>query len=341
MIVSEELLARYFKGLCTPEEKLLVANYLNDVEDLPEHLLKKEEWDDAEDALMSNEKSEALFLAIKRETISKSVKLRRYKIMAIAAMLLAVLTVGFYMVLKPEATVFNLAKHKIEQKEKQAEIVWKSFVNYTSSNQSITLPDGSSVKVYPAGEIRYAIPFVQQSREIYLTGKSFFKVAKDKKHPFTVYSNGISTTALGTSFTITADDKTELVKVELHTGKVWVKKMVRVLNKQIFSEILMPGEKLVYDKSKDKVNVSTNGLLARVPIKLNEVNFTQVALKDVFEKLKSHYNIKIIYNETDLAEISFTGTINLSQKPEQIIKEITELNELSLTKTANGYIISK
>ncbi|WP_316735570.1 FecR family protein [Pedobacter aquatilis] len=341
MNVSEELLARYFKGKCTPEESILVASYLNEVEDLPEHLLKKDEWDDVEDALITNEKSESLFKAIKSKTISKSLRLKRYKIISVAAMVLVMLTVGFYILNKPEPSAFNSAKVKLGQKGKEAEIVWKSFVNYTNNNQNVRLPDSSTVMVYPGGEIRYAVPFVKQSREVYLKGKSFFKVAKDKKHPFTVYSNGISTTALGTSFTITANQNAELVKVELHTGKVWIKNVVEATNLNAFSQILMPGEKLEYDKSQDKVNVSTGTLLAKQKIKSTELNFTQVALKEVFERLKAHYQIKIIYDENDLNEISFTGTINLNQKPERIIKEITELNELTLTKTTEGYIISK
>ena len=246
MNISDELLARYFKGQCTPEEKLLVINYLKEVDDLPEHLLSKDDWDDANDALISNEKSDEMFAAIKKQTLVKSLRIKWFKITSAAAVVFVLLSVVFFLLNKPER-VPNLAKNKEVKKEIVEAINWKSIVNYTSNNQSLALPDGSTVKIYPGGELRYAIPFVKANREIYLKGKSFFEVSKDKKHPFIVYSKGISTTALGTSFTITATEQDKLIKVELHTGKVWVKNISADKSVLTFDKILLPGSELVYN----------------------------------------------------------------------------------------------
>jgi len=341
MSVSDELLARYFKGKCTPEESLSVINYLKTIDELPEHLLIKDEWDDAEDALISNEKSDELFASIKKETIIKGLKLQRLKILSAAAIILVMLTVGLFSITNQKAATVNLAKNIKDKRIEQAQISWKSFVNYTSNNQSLELPDGSTVKVYPGGELRYAVPFIKNKREIYLKGKSFFQVSKDKKHPFVVYAKGVSTTALGTSFTITAKENSSLIKVELHTGKVWIKNVPKSSGTVAFSEILIPGGELVYNSLRRKVNVLNKTMIVTEKAKQKEFNFTQASLKEVFQKLKKQYNINIIYNESDVEEISFTGTIDLNQKPYKIIKEITELNKLKLTRTTESYIISK
>jgi len=341
MSISDELLARYFRGQCTPEESVKVVAYLKEIDDLPDHLLSKEEWDDAEDALLSNEKSDEMFAAVKKETISKRLKLQRFKVLSAAAIILVMLTIGLFLLNNPKPATINIAKNLKEKRVEQVQISWKSFVNYTANNQSLELPDGSTVKVYPGGGLRYAVPFVKNKREIYLTGKSFFKVAKDKKHPFIVYAKGISTTALGTSFTITAIENSSTIKVELHTGKVWIKNVSKSTGTLAFSKILIPGSELVYNNTMQKVSVLNKSLIAKEKTNHNNFNFTQASLKEVFQKLKEQYKINIIFNETDLNEISFTGTINLNQKPEKIIKEITELNKLNLTKTTEGYIISR
>lgn len=341
MSISDELLARYFKGKCTPEESVKVARYLKEIDEFPSHLLIKEEWDDAEDALISNEKSNEMFATIKKETISKRIKLQRFKIISVAAILVVMLSVSLFLLNKQKTVVINIAKNLKEKQVEPVQISWKSFVNYTSSNQSLELPDGSTAKVYPGGELRYAVPFIKSNREIYLKGKGFFQVVKDKKHPFIVYAKGISTTALGTSFTITAIENSSVTKVELHTGKVWIKNVSKSTTTPSFSKILMPGNELVYNSIKRSINVLNKSLIVKEKIKLKEFNFTQVSLKYVFEKLKKQYNINIIYSETDVSDISFTGTIDLSQKPYKIMKEITELNKLNLTKTTEGYIISK
>ena len=340
MNISEELLARYLKCECTPEENLSVSNYLKKLNELPENLLLKDDWDDAEDAIISDVKSEEMFAEIKRQTISRSLKLKRLKIIAAAAIVLVIFTVGLLLLNKTEPS-FTTAKTKIPNKEKKAEIVWKSFVNYTDNIQMLELPDNSMVKVYPGGELRYAVPFIKQTREIYLKGKGFFQVAKDKKHPFIVYAKGISTTALGTSFTITTKEKNNLIKVELHTGKVWIKNVPSSEDMLSFNRILLPGNELIYNTIKHQVNITDKNLINKDLSNSKELSFTQASLIEVFEKLKQHYKIKITYDEDDLNEISFTGTINLNQNVEAILKEITELNKLNQTKTTAGYIISK
>jgi transmembrane sensor len=66
MNVSDELLDRYFKGTCSPEERLQVSAYLRDLDDLPDHLFSKEDWDETTDAQIVEVKSEEMFKAIKK-----------------------------------------------------------------------------------------------------------------------------------------------------------------------------------------------------------------------------------------------------------------------------------
>ncbi|WP_010599187.1 hypothetical protein [Pedobacter agri] len=72
MNVSDQLLDKYFKNKCTPEEKLVVENYLREIEELPDHFVQKEEWDDAEDFPMSYERSDLMFEAIKNKHCAKN-----------------------------------------------------------------------------------------------------------------------------------------------------------------------------------------------------------------------------------------------------------------------------
>jgi len=341
MSMSDELLDKYFKGLCTPEEKLLVIQYLNETEDLPDHLLSKDEWDETTDAIISDHKTFELFEAIKKQTISENHRFNWFRITTAAAIILVVLSIGLLLLNRDQPDLI-LAKNKGLNAEKISVVSWKSVVNYTEQNQILTLPDNSTVKIYPGGELRYTVPFVKDHREIYLKGKSFFQVAKDKKHPFVVYSNGISTTALGTSFTITALEKSKLIKVQLHTGKVWVKNVDSTNHLRPFSEILMPGKELVYNKSLNKVKVmDTKAPLLKQIDTLTTLSFTQAPLTEVFVRLQQHYKVKIIYNPADFQEMSFTGSLKLTQPIAAILEEITELNKLSQTKTTKGYLISK
>lgn len=343
MSVSEALLNKYFKGQCSPEEKLQVLNYLNAIDELPDHLLSQTEWDETNDAKLDELKSEEMFSAVKKQTIANVYRLKWIKIVSAAAILLAVLSIGlFNLNWNPRDSKITLASNKVSTPEKVNPINWKSVVNYTDHQQLVNLPDGSTVKIFPGAELRYAIPFVKNKREVFLNGKSFFEVSKDRNHPFVVYAKGIATTALGTSFTITALEKSKFIKVELHTGKVLVKNIDTVLNISAFSEVLLPGKELVYNSMLNKISVSEHKtLLAKGKNSSRDLNFQQASLVDVFDQLEKQYKVKISYDRTDLAEMSFTGIIKSTQSIDTILEEIAELNKLNQIKTAEGFLIRK
>ncbi|MCZ4243126.1 FecR family protein [Pedobacter punctiformis] len=340
MSISDELLDKYLKGQCSPEEKLLVLQYLDKIDELPEHLLSKNEWDNTTDAIIDDAKTEEMFNVVNKHTTVKVSKLKWLKISAVAAVFLAVLTFGFLKI-KQNQPKADFARHISLDQNKKSAINWKSVMNYTDHTQLLTLPDQSTVQLYPGGELRYALPFIKTKREVYLNGKSFFQVTKDKKHPFVVYAKGVSTTALGTSFTITALEKSKEIKVELHTGKVWVKNIDSTLHVLPFSKILMPGNELVYNQAINKVKVTDVKLLVKQADPVKELNFTQASLVNVFAQLQQHYKIKIIYNPADLQEMSFTGNLKLTLSIDAILEEIAELNKLNKIKTTEGYLIRK
>jgi transmembrane sensor len=341
MSISDELLDKYFKGQCSPEELRTVLNYLNKTEDLPDHLLSEQEWDETGDIALSDIKTEEMLNVVKRQTTDKLYRFEWSKIVAVAAVILVLLAIGI-LSLNQDKPKTDLVKNKVQGIEKANEINWKSVMNYTEYDQLFTLPDNSTVKIYPGSELRYAVPFVKNKREVYLNGKSFFEVTKDRKHPFIVYAKGISTTALGTSFTITALEKSRFISVKLHTGKVWVKDADSTHRISAFDKILLPGNELVYNKLINKVSVSDSRNLAIAAENTpKELSFTQAALTEVFATLEKQYKVKIIYDRSDLAEMSFTGSLKRSQSIDSILEEIAELNKLNQTKTTEGYLIRK
>ena len=78
--------------------------------------------------------------------------------------------------------------------------------------------------------------------KIELNGEGFFKVKKDKEHPFQVVCNETTTTVLGTSFTVREDLK-DGVSVKLYEGSVQMSVKDSTQN-----WLLAPGEKFIYSK---------------------------------------------------------------------------------------------
>lgn len=86
---------------------------------------------------------------------------------------------------------------------------------------SWALPDGSRVVLNAGSSLRYIKDFEADRRALFLEGEAFFEVEKDSLRPFVVYTGTLSTTAVGTSFAISAYTP-DSVRVYLLTGKAVV-----------------------------------------------------------------------------------------------------------------------
>src|SRR5204863_7199557 len=118
-------------------------------------------------------------------------------------------------------------------------------VNTTGKEKAIHMADGSLIVMADNSEITYAEPFTNK-RNITLIGKAYFQVAHDKTRPFTVTSGDISTTAIGTAFSVTVIRNTLNISVRLYEGKVVIKPIDKT-NKRMKEDIyLLPGQEFVY-----------------------------------------------------------------------------------------------
>lgn len=95
--------------------------------------------------------------------------------------------------------------------------------NPAGQKTRINLPDGSVVWLNSSSSISYPAFFSDTSRTIDLVGEAYFEVKKDSLRPFTVNSAGIYTTALGTSFNISAYPDQNDIQIGLITGVVSVR----------------------------------------------------------------------------------------------------------------------
>lgn len=167
--------------------------------------------------------------------------------------------------------------------------------------KQLTLPDGSTVWLNAGSTLFYPKTFGKK-RTLYLSGEGNFTVVKNKEKPFIVKTNYIDVEALGTVFNVHSypdEDKTITI---LEVGKI------RVDDKSGISEsvILSPNEQLVYNHAnasfkKSRVDASrlsswTEGILI----------FQQETLSEVFRSLERKYNVKINYNDSKFANMTFT-----------------------------------
>lgn len=86
-------------------------------------------------------------------------------------------------------------------------------------NYKVVLSDGTEVTLNAASRLRFPFRFGSATREVYLDGEAYFKVAQESRRPFIVHTPLTRINVLGTSFNVNCYDK-DRVKTSLVEGKV-------------------------------------------------------------------------------------------------------------------------
>ncbi|MGM9789928.1 MAG: FecR family protein [Candidatus Cryptobacteroides sp.] len=89
--------------------------------------------------------------------------------------------------------------------------------NTASAVSRHTLPDGTEVFLRQNASLTYGRRFGVKSRDVRLTGEAYFNVRKDTVRPFVVRTSCAEVKVLGTSFNVSARERTDVV---LETGRV-------------------------------------------------------------------------------------------------------------------------
>ncbi len=356
MQITQELINRFFKNECTSDEADLVINYFSANKDAFEKYMSKAEWDnmDTKEALDA-EQSKVLLALLKQQLFNKrdtglfAINGFLFKAMVAAASVILLVVSGWWFGSKHNSTFSTavVSKKAVPFSDSASVLNWKVVRNTRKNERVIKLEDGSVITLFKNSVVKYPDPFTANERAIELNGDAFFEVAKNRLKPFIVYAGNLSTTALGTSFRITAFDEGKLaVNIKLLTGKVVVKS-IRTTSNWKKDRFLLPGDLLTYNANTTAVLVTRftieNKAIPNISQKPQrdhiapELRFNSTSLREVMNAISALHHIKISYNDTDLQGMNFTGIINEYDDVRAILKMIAQMNELQVNQTPEGF----
>jgi len=353
MKVTKELIERFFRNECSPEEQAQVKTFFELNPDELAPYLDETEWENFEANPIDPALSKQLFETVRHQTIRKAHIIRTIRKIAVAASVLLIAGLRWmYLGIKKQ----ELPVAKTETKTNDSiSFVTKREINKTGKDKTVQLPDGSLITLANNSEVDYQFPFTN-SRNITLVGKALFKVAKDKTKPFMVTSGKITTTALGTMFTVTANNDNTSMVVRLYEGKVVVKALDQHDWRMKKDYFLNPGQEFVYNNQalaivrsfnnkRTNTKKASDELFADEPIIPQNAGgswymFNNQSLGDVFDQLAFTFNVHIVYNKEDVKHKYFVGRFNKSDSLDVILKYITIANNLKVNRKENTYYIT-
>jgi transmembrane sensor len=333
------LLQRYSDGTCTDEEKKLVEQWYELLDDDHEPVVTGEEVKATVERLWPAIKEKTLPQPIPDPAVIKRIPL--FVRWMSAAAVIAAVAFGAYRFAGPRNNFQSFEGEEFTVHLNQA-------VNQQAVADTLYLPDHSMVILEPNAKLYYPDSFAQAKREVYLEGNAFFKVTKNTKSPFYVYSNSIVTQVLGTSFFVKTNRLTNDVEVSVCTGKVAVYENEEQAknNKRALEStgvILKPNQKVIYNRNDHHFRTT----LVDMPLPLipgnqqeeqvTDLNFVfeETPINQVLSLLESAYHIEIILENDNLAKCLFSGDIkgqNLYDQLEIICQSVQASYEIRGTR---------
>lgn len=344
-MVPQELINRFFRNACTEDERKRVLQYFEEYPEEWNKYLNEEDWNNFETGdKVHPAVTNKIFEQVSRNTFNRNSYRTKRLWLSMAASIVLLAGLAWFVFLYQRATT---KQGNPNEGQALASVQWRETINTTGTNMPVSMEDGSLVMLSPNSRIRYHHPFsVNNKRAVYLQGEGVFKVAKDPGRPFTVYSDDVATTALGTQFTVTSFKESSEINVALHEGKV----VVAAGKKNMY---LVPGDVLVYNKNTmlasirhadSKEHLVKAGALHKSEATVQKPDwyeFKQQSLAAVFEQLSAYYQVDIYYYPTDIRNKYFSGRMKKTDSLDNILQDIALLNHLSINRKNGTYIVQK
>ncbi len=180
-------------------------------------------------------------------------------------------------------------------------VVIEDIIKNNPKGQKLTtyLPDGSKVVLNSLSSIKYKEQFTGKERVIELEGEAFIKVEKDATKPFKVISNGVTITALGTSFNVNSKND-NYVEIALVEGRVSVE---NAFSKSI---ILDPGKSAIINRE-GELKVQEFNYLDKAGWKDGILVFKNSSFSEVVKKLEDWYGVEIKVVVGSMNQIQYTS----------------------------------
>lgn len=213
---------------------------------------------------------------------------------------------------------------------------WVIKKNPWGQKSTIFLSDGSEVILNAGSTLKYTENFSDTERALQLEGEAFFTVSKDSLRPFRVYSNGVMTEALGTSFNVKAYPYEPIISVALATGKVQV---TQLTGKRV-PFTLEPGQQLEYDQENDHTLIAPFDSRETLSWKSGIIYFKNASEQQVFARLEQWYGVKFHINNSPHVK-KWTYTAEFANKSlENVLQSISFSMDFGFTISNKNVVIN-
>jgi transmembrane sensor len=328
------LLREYLSDEITPERKTELARLIARETDSDELKVSLEEiWNGFEHEQLDRQTSDRLFASIVNSVATEQAQppsataivrpIWKRGWLRVAAILAAAAVTA--------AIAYQVTKTPANEPHHDAKIFTEAG---SPSVRNIWLPDGSQVVLQAGSRLEYPASFDGGKREIQLDGEAWFDIKHDESKPFLIHSGKVTTTVLGTAFTVKAWKDSATITVTVNRGKVRVSEGERIL------ATLTPDEQMSFDTRTLQAMTNTVDAKAVAAWKEQEYQWEDISLRDAVQDLQKRYNAVIILSGgSENNNCPFTASFRYDETLERVLDVICKINNATWTKKEDQYLI--
>ncbi|MBC9798388.1 FecR family protein [Sinomicrobium weinanense] len=187
----------------------------------------------------------------------------------------------------------------------------------------VELSDGTQVHLNSGTRIKYPVKFSDpRKREVFIDGEAYFKVAKDKEHPFLVHADAVTVKVLGTEFNISSYREDAEVKTVLIEGSVAMTNSYNTGSKTI----LKPGTKGSWNRTSHTTRTEKVDIELYTSWTKGELVFRETPFEESLVKLERKYNVTIENRNPGLARKKLNARFSVDvESISDVLKSIGEV----------------
>ena len=312
---NKQLLEKFFKGTCTPDEAEQVLDWLETPEGqgyLDERLENEvSEWDEEENKppehVPKKEKtgfgdalnSEMLFQRI-IEQLGWYRKSRRQ------SYLKPLIQVAAFLCVIGAASLFYF--YSAEKENETFQLTDVRFTTEENQQKQITLRDGSVVRLNSRSKLTVDGNYNEINRTVTLQGEAFFDVIHQPDKPFIVQAGASEIKVLGTSFNVKLTENQSSVGVAVTDGKVRLSHADRMKYSQ--SVVLEKGNYGELNTKGGQVLTDVNGIENYLFWKHGRLVFESMSMEEVCVQLGRIYGADCSFGDPSIKDRTITANFS-------------------------------
>jgi len=184
---------------------------------------------------------------------------------------------------------------------------------------TVTLPDGSVVKLNSESQLTYQQNFGLDNRQVFFLGEGYFKVKKNPKKEFIVMTKSVKVRVTGTTFNLSCYDRCDQVQMALIEGSV----MISALQFPEKEYKVSPNQKAIFDKKSGVLHIENSLNEFDTAWVKTKLTFHSEPLKNVLSLVGRKYGFSIKLEDYTLLNERYTGCFD-SENIDDVLSILTK-----------------